>query len=79
MATTARLSGSVAPLTALHAARAVGATVTPEAALVAADGSVVYRGALNDRIAPNGVMRWSPFCAWRISPPSSHTVMERNL
>lgn len=43
--------------TALVISKAVGATATPEAALVAADGSVAYRGALNDRIAPNGVMR----------------------
>ena len=43
--------------TALHLATAVGATATPEAAVVAADGSVVYRGALNDRIAEGGVMR----------------------
>ncbi len=42
---------------ALHLATAVGATATPEAALVAADGAVVYRGALNDRIAPGGVLR----------------------
>lgn len=43
--------------TALHVSTAVGATATPEAALVAADGSVVYRGALNDRITESGVMR----------------------
>jgi len=43
--------------TALVLPTAVGTTATPEAAVVAADGSVVYRGALNDRIAAGGVLR----------------------
>jgi len=41
----------------LHLSTAVGATATPEAAVVAADGTVVYRGAVNDRITESGVMR----------------------
>lgn len=43
--------------TGLILSTAVGATATPEAALVASDGAVIYRGAINDRIAPGGVMR----------------------
>ena len=43
--------------TGVRLAAAVGARTTPEAALVVADGTVVYRGAINDRITDDGVMR----------------------
>lgn len=43
-----------------HIARAVGATVTPEAAVVLKDGSLVYRGRIDDLYADFGKRRRAP-------------------
>src|SRR5262245_22094949 len=44
----------------LSLARAVGASASPEAAIVLADRTVAYRGAVDDRTSPDGVSRPSP-------------------
>jgi hypothetical protein len=43
-----------------HLAKAVGATVTPEAAVINRSGEIVYRGQIDDRYIDFGVRRGAP-------------------